>query len=105
MTTAGMTAPVEVSYASGPSTTPLIGRTIGVDLERTVALHGGREALVECATGRRWTYAELDSAVDEVARGLLALGLSPGDRVGIWSPNSAEWTIVQYARRRSASCS
>ncbi len=90
-----------LSYASGPSTTALIGRTIGADLERTVTLHGDREALVEYATGRRWTYAELDAAVDEVARGLLALGLAKGDRVGIWSPNCAEWVLVQYATAKA----
>jgi len=90
-----------LSYASGTSDTPLLGRTIGADLARTAALHGGREALVECATGRRWTYAELDAAVDEVARGLLARGLEVGDRVGIWSPSCAEWTLVQYATARA----
>ncbi len=86
-----------LAYASGTSTTPLIGRTIGADLERTAQRYGDREALVECATGRRWTYAELDAAVDDVARGLLALGLAAGERVGIWSPNCAEWTLLQYA--------
>lgn len=96
-----MTADHALSYASGTSTTPLIGRTIGADLERTVALHGDREALVECATGRRWSYAELDAAVDMVARGLLAFGLVKGDRVGIWSPNCAEWVLVQYATAKA----
>ena len=96
-----MTADRALSYASGTSTTPLIGCTIGADLERTVALHGDREALVEYATGRRWSYAELDAAVDMVARGLLALGLVKGDRVGIWSPNCAEWVLVQYATAKA----
>ena len=96
-----MTADHALSYASGTSTTPLIGRTIGADLERTVALHGDREALVEYATGRRWSYAELDAAVDMVARGLLAFGLVKGDRVGIWSPNCAEWVLVQYATAKA----
>ncbi len=89
------------SYASGTSTTPLIGRTIGEDLRRTAGLHPDREALVECATGRRWTYRELDAAVDEVARALLALGLQQGDRVGVWAPNGAEWTLTQYATART----
>ena len=53
--------------------------------------------MVECATGRRWTYAELDRDVDALARGLLAAGVAKGDRVGIWSPNCAEWTLTQYA--------
>ena len=56
-----------------------------------------REALVEVATGRRWTWAELDRDVDALARGLLAAGLEKGDRVGIWAPNCAEWTLAQYA--------
>ena len=85
------------SYASGTSDLPLLGETIGANLERTVAAFGDREALVECWTGRRWTYAELDAAVDAVARGLLAAGIAKGDRVGIWSPNCAEWVLVQYA--------
>ena len=89
------------SYAAGATTPPLLDRTIGADLERTASLHGEREALVEVATGRRWTYAELDIAVDDVARGLLALGVAVGDRVGIWAPNCAEWTLLQYATARA----
>ncbi|MGZ4630943.1 AMP-binding protein [Oryzihumus sp.] len=85
------------SYASGTSAVPLLGETIGANLERTVAAHGDRAALVDLPTGRRWTYAGLDAAVDEVARGLLAAGLDKGDRVGIWAPNCAEWVLVQYA--------
>ncbi len=85
------------SYARGESSPPLIEETIGANLERIVAEHGGREALVEVATGRRWTYAELDADVDRLARGLLVAGIAKGDRVGIWAPNCAEWTLVQYA--------
>jgi len=62
-----------------------------------VAEYGDREALVEVASGRRWTYAELDADVNALARGLLAAGITKGDRVGIWAPNCAEWTLVQYA--------
>ena len=76
---------------------PLLEETIGANLERTVAEHGDREALVEVATGRRWTYAELDADVNALARGLIAAGIAKGDRVGIWAPNCAEWTLVQYA--------
>ncbi len=65
--------------------------------ERTVASWPDREALVEVASGRRWTWAELARDVDAFARGLLAEGLQVGDRVGIWSPNCAEWTIAQVA--------
>ncbi|MEU8607425.1 AMP-binding protein [Actinoplanes sp. NPDC048791] len=86
-----------LSYASGTSDVPLLGETIGANLERTVATHGDREALVDVAAGRRWTYTEFDAAVNEVARGLLARGIDKGDRVGIWAPNCAEWVITQYA--------
>jgi len=85
------------SYAAGETEPALLERTIGADFERTVAAYADREALVEVATGRRWTWAELDRDVDALARGLLAAGLGVGDRVGIWAPNCAEWTIVQYA--------
>jgi fatty-acyl-CoA synthase len=86
-----------LSYAAGPTDVPLLEETIGGNLERTAERHAGGEALVEVASGRRWTYAELDEAVNLVARGLLGLGIESGDRVGIWSPNCAEWVLSQYA--------
>src|SRR4051812_34828104 len=86
-----------LSYASGISDVPLLGETIGANLERTVTRFPEREALVEVATGRRWTYAQFDAAVDEVALGLLARGIEKGDRIGIWAPNCAEWVLTQYA--------
>ena len=85
------------SYAAGETTPALLEETIGANLERIAAEHRDREALVEVATGRRWTYGELDSDVDALARGLLAAGVAKGDRIGIWAPNCAEWTLVQYA--------
>src|SRR5262245_59670701 len=85
------------SYAAGQTDVPLIEETIGANFERTVTEHAGREALVEIASGRRWTWTELDDELDAVARGLMAAGIEKGDRVGIWSPNCAEWTITQYA--------
>jgi fatty-acyl-CoA synthase len=91
------TGPALPSYGSGTSTVPLLGDTIGVNFDRTVAAHGDRQALVDCAADRRWTYRELADEVTAVALGLLALGVAKGDRVGIWSPNRAEWTMVQYA--------
>ena len=91
-----MTAPALPSYSSGTSTVPLLGDTIGVDLDRTAARVGDHEALVECASGRRWTYPELVAEVDACALGLDALGVGKGDRVGIWAPNCAEWAFVQY---------
>ncbi|HYS37265.1 MAG TPA: AMP-binding protein [Pseudonocardiaceae bacterium] len=91
------TGPGLPSYGSGTSTVPLLGDTIGVNFDRTVAAHADREALVDCAADRRWTYRELADEVTAVALGLLELGVAKGDRVGIWSPNRAEWTMVQYA--------
>jgi fatty-acyl-CoA synthase len=85
------------SYSSGVSEVPLIGETIGENLRRTVSAYGDREAMVEVASGRRWTYAGFGAAVDEFARGLMARGIAKGDRVGIWAPNCAGWTITQYA--------
>ncbi|WP_446666257.1 AMP-binding protein [Flexivirga sp. B27] len=88
------------SYASGTSQVPLLGDTIGDNLRRTVEQFAERDAMVDMPSGRRWTYREFDDAVDEVARGLMAAGVEKGDRVGIWSPNCAEWTLVQYATAR-----
>ncbi|MGQ0837013.1 AMP-binding protein [Actinokineospora sp.] len=90
-------APAQPSYTSGTSEVPLLGDTIGHDLDRTVAAHGDRAALVDRESGRRWTYREFAAEVDAVAHGLLALGVGKGDRVGIWAPNCAEWTFTQYA--------
>ena len=91
-----MTAPALPSYSSGTSTVPLLGDTIGANLDRTAARVGDHEALVECATGRRFSYPELVAEVDATALGLDALGVGKGDRVGIWAPNCAEWVFVQY---------
>jgi len=85
------------SYAEGETDPPLLEETIGANLDRTVATFPDREAVVEFATGRRWTWRELDRDVEIVARGLIAAGIEKGDRVGIWGPNSARWTITQYA--------
>lgn len=91
-----MTAPALPSYTSGASTVPLLGDTIGANLDRTAARVGEHEALVECAAGRRWSYPQLVADVDAVALGLHALGVAKGERVGIWAPNCAEWVFVQY---------
>src|SRR4051794_12186808 len=92
-----MTSPPALpSYSSGISTVPLLGDTIGANLDRTAARVGDHEALVECATGRRWSYAQLVADVEACALGLDALGVGKGDRVGIWAPNCAEWVFVQY---------
>ncbi|CAM5463971.1 AMP-binding protein OS=Streptomyces griseorubiginosus OX=67304 GN=AQJ54_16240 PE=3 SV=1 [Streptomyces griseorubiginosus] len=88
------------SYTHGVSTTALLGDTIGANLDRAVATWPDREALVDVPSGRRWTYAQFGSDVDELARALLGAGVVKGDRVGIWAVNCPEWTLVQYATAR-----
>ena len=89
-----------IAYDHGASAVALLGRTIGDTLADTAARFGDRPALVSCHQGLRFSYAELDAEVDRLARALLAAGLERGDRVGIWSPNRAEWALVQYATAR-----
>jgi fatty-acyl-CoA synthase len=89
------------SYVHGNDGAPLIGKTIGALLDEVAATDGTREALVVAHQKIRWSYAELKSRSDAFASGLLALGLEPGDRVGIWSPNCAEWTIAQFATAKA----
>jgi fatty-acyl-CoA synthase len=85
------------SYVHGTSDTPLFGETIGQFLDRITAEAHDNEALVSLHQGLRYTYSELHHQVELAARGLMALGVEKGNRVGIWSPNNAEWVIVQYA--------
>jgi len=87
----------EPAQDCGPTDAPLLDETIGANLARTVAEHGDNEALVSRHQGIRWTYREFAARVTDLASGLIGLGLEPGDRVGLWSPNYAEWTLVQYA--------
>jgi fatty-acyl-CoA synthase len=89
------------SYLHGASATPLIGETIGENLDRIVASHADRDALVVAHQGVRWSYGELGERVDRTARALLAAGLRPGDRMGIWAPNCAEWVLIQYASAKA----
>ena len=86
-----------LSYSSSESATPMLGDTIGGNFDATVRAFGDREALVDRSARRRWTYAELAADVDALAFGLLETGIAKGDRVGIWAPNCAEWTLTQYA--------
>ncbi|MBP8880935.1 MAG: AMP-binding protein [Dermatophilaceae bacterium] len=88
---------MSLSISSGPTDTPLLEQTISANLDATVAKFGDREAMVDVAAGRRWTYAEFARDVDALARGFIGAGVVKGDRVGIWAPNCAEWTLVQYA--------
>jgi fatty-acyl-CoA synthase len=91
----------EPSYVHGASPVALLGETIGQNLDRTAARVPDNDALVSVHQGVRMTYAELHAEVEEVARGLLALGVEAGERVGIWSPNNAEWAILQYATAKA----
>src|SRR5579875_4126636 len=88
---------VKWSYVSGTSDTPLLGMTIGDLFDQTVARYTDHDALISRHQGIRYTYGQLREEVDRCARGLMALGIRKGDRVGIWSPNRAEWTITQFA--------
>ncbi len=85
------------SYVHGASTAPLLGETVGANLDRAVARWGDHPALIVRQQGLRWTYGELAEQAEAFAAGLLNLGLQPGDRVGIWSPNNAEWVVTQFA--------
>ncbi|MFC5062216.1 AMP-binding protein [Actinomycetospora atypica] len=89
--------PTVPSYSSGTSDEPLLGDTIGDNLDRTAARFPDGEALVDRAQGLRYTWAEFVAEVDALALGLLDLGIAAGDRVGIWAPNCAQWTLLQYA--------
>ena len=101
MTTASRPlGPESRSYVHGASTTPLLGETIGENLRRTAELYPEHEALVVRATGVRLRYRQLWAATTRAAKGLLALGVGRGDRVGIWAPNRLEWVITQYATAR-----
>lgn len=90
-----------LSYAHGVTTTPLIGETIGVHFDRTMARWGDHPGLISRQQGVRWSWRELGEKVDAFAAGLIAIGLKPGDRVGIWSPNNAEWIVTQYATAKA----
>jgi fatty-acyl-CoA synthase len=89
------------SYVHGASSAPLIGETIGAMLERVSAEGPDRPALVARHQGVRWTYEELNRRVDDLAAGLLALGLRPGELIGVWSPNTSEWVLTQFATAKA----
>jgi fatty-acyl-CoA synthase len=85
------------SYVHGVSDVPLLGETVGALVDRIAARYGANDAIVSLHQGVRMTYAELKAATDVFARGLAALGVAHGDRVGIWSTNTWEWIVAQYA--------
>ncbi len=89
------------SYVHGAHNVPLIGQTIGANFDATVALHGERDALIVRSQGVRLSYRALAEQVNAFAAGLLSLGLTPGERIGIWSPNKAEWIITMYAAAKA----
>jgi fatty-acyl-CoA synthase len=93
-------AVLPLSRAQGPRDVALLHETIGENLRRTVERFGDREALVVPHQGYRASYRELWDEVGLAARGLLARGVRKGDRVGIWSPNRAEWLVTQLATAR-----
>jgi fatty-acyl-CoA synthase len=86
-----------LSYAFGGDAPPLRERCIGQVLDDAAAQYPDGDALIVCHQGRRYSYLELRAEVERAARGLLSLGVAAGDRVGIWSTNSAEWVITQFA--------
>jgi len=88
---------VTLSLAQGPSEPPLIDLTVGAQLESTAARFGDLDALVIPSQGVLQTWSEFNSTVDDIAKGLIAQGIEAGDRVGMWSPNFAEWVYVQFA--------
>ena len=90
-----------MSYVHGASATPFLETTIGRAFDLTVDRLPDHEALVVRHQAVRWSYAELRQRVDRCAAGLLALGLEPGDRIGIWSPNNWEWTVTQFATAKA----
>jgi fatty-acyl-CoA synthase len=92
---------LQQSYVHGASDVPLLGETIGAAFDRSAAAWPSRDALIARHQSVRWTYAELKQRVDGFAAGLLALGLEPGDRIGIWAPNCAEWVLTQFATAKA----
>jgi len=93
-----MTQPMKkLSYTNGASNIPLLGETIDENLRKTVAKFPNNDALISAHQHYRATYTEFYEQVTAVAKGLIALGVKSGDRVGIWSPNCYEWTLLQYA--------
>ncbi len=90
-----------LSYGHGVTTVPLIGEAIGMHFDRTVERWGDTTGLISRQQGINWTWRELGAKVDAFAAGLVAMGLKPGERVGIWSPNNAEWIVTQYATAKA----
>src|ERR1700722_11303322 len=87
----------DLSWVAGTSEPPLLEITIGQAVDDAAERWGDADALVSAAQRIRWSGRELAFRADAMAAGFLALGLEPGDRIGIWSPNCAEWALTQFA--------
>ena len=90
-----------LSYVHGANETPLLGQTIGAAFDARAAAEPDGMALIVRHQNIRWTWAQLKAQVDAVAAGFIGLGLEPGERVGIWAPNCAEWTVTQFATAKA----
>ena len=93
--------PAALSFVSGTSAQPLLYRTVDGALKAAVQDVGDRAALVVPSQSIRWSYAEFDREVERTARGMVACGLEPGDRIGIWAPNCAEWVLTLFGAARA----
>jgi fatty-acyl-CoA synthase len=91
----------ELSYVKGAHAPPLLEITIGQALDAAAVKWGGADAIVSAHQNIRWSWASLAARADAMAAGLLALGLDVGDRIGIWSPNCAEWVLTQFAAAKA----
>ena len=92
---------MHLSYAHGVASRPLLGQTLGQALDSAARRFGARDAVISCHQNLRYSYAELLQHVNRAAKALIGLGVQRGDRVGIWSPNNAEWAIAQYAAAKA----
>jgi fatty-acyl-CoA synthase len=92
---------VNLSFVEGTGDVPLKYETIGRAFDQTAHRFASRDALIVPSQQIRWSYAELKRRVDLLAAGLLSLGLNPGDRIGIWAPNCAEWAVTQFASAKA----
>ncbi len=92
---------MELSYVCGTGCVPLLYKTVGQALEDAATRYSDRPALIVRHQNIRWTYRQLNEAAERFAAGLLKLGLEPGERVGIWSPNRYEWVVTQFATAKA----
>lgn len=96
-----MTHDPQPSYVHGAASTPLLGLTVGQCFDDTVKRFAAADALIVRHQDVRWSYEELKRQVDVFAAGLIACGLTPGERIGIWAPNNSEWVVAQFASAKA----